>query len=139
MAKSKIVNIKSANKNKRKHEKKDAKSKRKNKQKNEKKIASNMTPAEKKKAMRNRLITLVIIGFILISAGYSAYKIGVLQMDKHKLDEENIDLRREKALLEEELKNVQDYEYIEEEAREKLNLIMPGEVIYKFPDDEKGK
>ena len=139
MAKSKIVNIKSANKNKRKHEKKDAKSKRKNKQKNEKKVASNMTPAEKKKAMRNRLITLVIIGFILISAGYSAYKIGVLQMDKHKLDEENIDLRREKALLEEELKNVQDYEYIEEEAREKLNLIMPGEVIYKFPDDEKGK
>ena len=139
MAKSKIVNIKSANKNKRKHEKKGATSKQKNKPKKVKKVAANMTPAERKKMMRNRLITFLIIIVILISAGYSVYKIGVLQMDKHRLDDENIDLRREKALLEEELKNVQDHEYVEEEAREKLNLIMPGEVIYKFSDDKKGK
>ena len=138
MAKSKIVNIKAAKKNKRKHEKSKKISKPKVKKK-AKKTKVPLTPEERQKELKRRLIILVIVILLIIAGGYSIYKIGVLQMDKHKLDDENMDLRREKALLEEELKNVQDLEYVEEEAREKLNLIMPGEVIYRFSDDEKGK
>ena len=133
MAKSKVVNIKAAKKNKRKHEK------NKSLEKKQKKNKVALTSEEKEKAIKRRLITIVIVILLIIAAGYSIYKIGVLQVEKHNLDEQNMDLRREKTLLEEELKNVQDLEYVEEEAREKLNLIMPGEVIYRFSDDEKGK
>ena len=137
MAKSKVVNIKAAKKNKRKHEKNKSLEKKQKQKQKKNKVA--LTPEEKEKALKRRLITIVIVILLIIAAGYSIYKIGVLQVEKHNLDEQNMDLRREKTLLEEELKNVQDLEYVEEEAREKLNLIMPGEVIYRFSDDEKGK
>jgi cell division protein FtsB len=42
----------------------------------------------------------------------------------------------QKARLESELMTVSDKEYIEEQAREKLGMVKPGEVVYVFEDDE---
>lgn len=133
MAKSKIVNIKSAKKRNRKQGKDNTPKKK------QERVRVPLTPKERKKELRRKMITLIIVIIFIIAGGYSVYKIGVLQMDRHQLNDENMDLKREKELLEEELKNVQDLEYVEEEAREKLNLILPGEVIYRFSDDKKGK
>lgn len=130
MSKSKIVNIKSA---KEAHKKqRHAKSLKLGKKK---KPVRHLSPEEKKKEFNQLIIKVLVVVLLLAVGGYSVYKIGVLKMDKYRLNDVNIDLRREKAMLEEELKNVQNLEYVEEEAREKLNLILPGEVIYKFSDD----
>ena len=40
------------------------------------------------------------------------------------------ELNDEKAALQEELKNVNDLDYIEEQARNQLKLIKPGEILY---------
>lgn len=134
MSKSKIVNIKSA---------KIARQKQKRvkttKKANRKKTTRYLSSEERNKKQIQSIITILVIVILMIICGYYVYKIGVLKMDEHKLNKVNMDLHREKAMLEEELKNVQDLEYVEEEAREKLNLILPGEVIYKFSDDKKGK
>ena len=134
MSKSKIVNIKSAKKARQRQE--NAKT---TKKPLNKKPIRHLSPEEKKKKHTQLIIKILVVVLLVVASGYSVYRIGVLKMDKHKLNDINMDLRREKAMLEEELKNVQDLEYVEEEAREKLNLILPGEVIYKFSDDAKGK
>ena len=140
MAKSKIVNIKSANKSKRKHEKRKAKKHEiKRSSAREKKPAEPLSPAAKKAKKKRRLIIGIVVVCLLAAAGYSIYKIGVLTVEKYRLEEEHNNLLREERQLKDELKNVQNEEYVEDEAREKLNLILPGEVIYKFSDDKKGK
>ena len=129
MANSKIVNIKSAESSKRTRGGAHRKSRR-------KRPVASLRDGLKRVNTAQRLVIIVLIGVFVIAGGYSVYKIGYLSMEKHRLNEEKITLQREREQLKEQLKNVQDLEYIEEEAREKLNLILPGEVIYKFSDDE---
>lgn len=95
--------------------------------------------------MKRFATTLVWIGAICligVAIGYLFWP-QFAQFEKLKKDDKRLRLRIEA----EERKNVQlrkeeqslrtDPEYVEKVAREKLGLIKPGEVIYKFDEDRK--
>jgi cell division protein FtsB len=63
-----------------------------------------------------------------------------LKGEKAKLDEENYRLQKENESLRERISKLRnDNSYLEKLAREELNLVRPGEIIYRFPPAEKKK
>ena len=83
-------------------------------------------------------MALTVIMIILIAVlGMSVKNIFDLRAEQKALSEENKSLAVEKESLEEELKNVNDKDYIEEQARIQLKLIKPGEILYIFDDEKK--
>ncbi len=85
-----------------------------------------------------RVILLVLLLMMIFVIGSSVKEIIVLQMENTKLVEEKKKLKKEKKKLEETLKEINDDEYIEEQARKQLKLIKPGEHLY-IVDDKKKK
>lgn len=77
-----------------------------------------------------------IICIIFLLAGLSVYKIIDLKLEENKLEGQRQELIKEQKKLKEELKNVNDPEYIEQQARKQLKLIMPGETLYVLPDEK---
>jgi cell division protein FtsB len=60
-----------------------------------------------------------------------------LRGEKAKLDEENYRLQRENETLRQRISKLRnDNSYLEKLAREELNLVRPGEIIYRFPPAE---
>ena len=53
------------------------------------------------------------------------------------MKKQNLALRKQKAELQNEFRNVNNRNYIEEQARIQLNMIKPGEVLYILKDDKK--
>lgn len=66
----------------------------------------------------------------------SVKSIFTLRAEQKALTEQNNALLSEKESLEDELKNVSDKEYIEEQARIQLKLIKPGEILYILEDNK---
>jgi cell division protein FtsB len=63
-----------------------------------------------------------------------------LREEKAKLDEENYRLQRENEDLRQRISKLRnDNFYLEKIAREELNLVRPGEIIYRFPPAEPKK
>lgn len=82
---------------------------------------------------------MILTCFIVVSmvmVGLSVNNIVKLRAEQKELIELNEKLAAEKAALKEELKNVNDYEYIEEQARIQLRLVKPGEILYILEEDE---
>lgn len=77
------------------------------------------------------LLTLAI--FIII--GFSMFNVVSLKMQEAEALALNQRLLQEKERLQSELAMVNDPVYIEQQARIKLKMIRPGEVLYVFPDD----
>ena len=94
------------------------------------------------KVRRSQLIrrkTLMLIVFLLVFALLAT----MCGKDIVRLKAENIALRKQQAELEkqrdelkEELKNVNNQEYIREQARKQLRLLNPGEILFIFDDEE---
>lgn len=60
-----------------------------------------------------------------------------LRGEKAKLDEQNYRLQKENEGLRERISKLRnDNFYLEKMAREELNLVRPGEIIYRFPPSE---
>ncbi|HEY7316577.1 MAG TPA: septum formation initiator family protein [Candidatus Binatia bacterium] len=60
--------------------------------------------------------------------------------EKAKLDEENYRLQNENEGLRQRISKLRnDNFYLEKMAREELNLVRPGEIIYRFPPAEPKK
>lgn len=96
----------------------------------------------KAKNTRRRILYLLIIAVILAAISIQGVKIYSLAKEKEALKEVQYNLIKEKARLEEELTNVNSAEYVEQQAREQLKLIMPGEILYIFPkiqEDTRGE
>lgn len=91
----------------------------------------------KRKKAIIKLIKTVIVVIIIAVLGMSVKNIFMLTMENKKLEQQYKELSSEKEALEDELKNVNDKDYIEEQARIQLRLIKPGEIIYIL-QDEKG-
>ena len=91
---------------------------------------------KKKRLWRRTLIYMGIICIIFLLAGLSVYKIIDLKLEENKLEGQRQELIKEQKKLKEELKNVNDPEYIEQQARKQLKLIMPGETLYVLPDEK---
>lgn len=63
-----------------------------------------------------------------------------LRGEKARLDEENYRLQKENEGLRQRISKLRnDNYYLEKMAREELNLVRPGEIIYRFPPSEPKK
>ncbi len=86
------------------------------------------------------LIFLLLIYAVVGERG--AIHLWRLQGEKAKLDEQNFRLQKENNALREKITRLRsDDFYLETIAREELNLVRPGEVIYRFqsPDARESK
>lgn len=93
--------------------------------------------ASVKQARRRRgLVYAAIILAIIAVVGMSVFNIVSLKQEQKEIKKQQEELKEQKAQLEEELKLLSDPEYIEEQARAQLRLVMPGEKIYVFPSLE---
>lgn len=95
-----------------------------------------MAKTSKKKMKFNpgRLILSVIIVVLLIVAAMSVKNIISLHVENNDLEAEHARLEDEKNQLQNELDNADDPEYIEEQARQQLRMVKPGEVLYIIED-----
>ena len=101
--------------------------------------AAKAAPKKKKVRINRGRIALTVIVLVLIAVvGVSVKNIFDLRAEQKELTETKKELASEKAALEEELKNINDLDYIEEQARIQLRLIKPGEILYILDDVDDG-
>lgn len=93
--------------------------------------------SERKQNKRNkkRMIYLCIFAGIILIMGVSLYNVAKLHNEYKEIMEENKALEKEKVQLTEELNNVNDPEYIEQQARKQLKMVKPGEIMYILPQN----
>lgn len=96
------------------------------------------TKRKLKKVSRNIAIYLMMALIVLSVAGFSVFRIIDLKMEEHQLLAQQEALIQEKEKLKEQLANVNNPEFIEQEARKQLKLIMPGETLYILKDETDG-
>ena len=103
--------------------------------KHEEKVEKQKARAESrpKRAQKTRrilgvvtVLMLVIIGLL----GKTVYQIWALQKEKKEAQQKLNDLEWTIGQMEEELTRVTSDEYIEQQARTKLRMILPGEKLY---------
>ena len=91
--------------------------------------------------------TLYVLGLFILSLCVltAVGERGVLHLwrltgEKARLDEENYRLQRENEGLRQRISKLRnDNFYLEKMAREELNLVRPGEIIYRFAPSEAKK
>ena len=91
--------------------------------------------------------TLYILGFFILSlclltAGgdRGILHLWRLRAEKARLDEANYRFQKENETLRQRISKLRNDDfYLEKLAREELNLVRPGEVIYRFPSSEATK
>ena len=90
-------------------------------------------------AVQRRKKAIMVIVFIVVFALLAT----MCGKDIVRLKAQNIALKKQQAELEkkrdelkEELENVDDPEYIREQARKQLRLLNPGEILFTFDDGE---
>jgi len=91
-----------------------------------------------KKVSRNLLVYLLMALLVVSVCGFSVYRIVNLKMEQQQLFAQQTALTQEKEKLKEQLKNVNNPEFIEQEARKQLKMIMPGETLYILKDNKNG-
>ncbi|MFI5358767.1 MAG: septum formation initiator family protein [Halanaerobiales bacterium] len=82
--------------------------------------------------LRSRFFKIILLGIVVLIACkfYQNYRnIRKLEYTIMELENSIITARNEKARLEEELKNINNPEFIERVAREELGLVKPGELL----------
>lgn len=88
------------------------------------------------KKRRRLLIYAAVIVFVVAAISVSAVEIISLEKEKAQLAIEQAELKKELEGAKDELANADDPDYIEQQVREKLNMVYPGEIIYVSPDEE---
>lgn len=88
------------------------------------------------KKRRRLLIYVAVIVFVVAAISVSAVEIISLEKEKAQLATEQAELKKELEVAKDELANTDDPDYIEQQVREKLNMVYPGEIIYVSPDEE---
>jgi cell division protein FtsB len=93
--------------------------------------------AEAEKARRSfitgrRFILVCVTAAVIFFVGSSAFRIMDLKVQEEEAAKELKARTEQKARLESELSALNDREYIEEQARERLGMVKPGEVVYVF-------
>jgi len=86
-----------------------------------------------------KMFYLVSVLLVLAVTTYYAYNVIAVEIVQNQVEAEHKALLMQKARLEEELKNVSDPKYIEQQARTQLRMIFPGEVLYILPDKQEEK
>ena len=84
---------------------------------------------------RRRMIYLVILAVIVGIVVYMVWNLWSLKQLERQAQEELLAKQEEKERLQLELENVESDAAIEQEAREQLHMIRPGETVYILPVD----
>ena len=82
----------------------------------------------------------LILVFSLVTAigKHRALHLWRLRGEKDRLDEQNFRMQKENSILRERIYRIRnDDAFLEKLAREELNLVRPGEVVYRFPSQGK--
>ncbi|MFW5998791.1 MAG: FtsB family cell division protein [Bacillota bacterium] len=85
------------------------------------------------------LIFLIIAGIIFYNFYSNYVQIKKLESNLRNLQDEIETTRKENEELKVKLKNIDDMEYIEKIAREKLGLVKPGETLLIPVEEGEGK
>lgn len=91
----------------------------------------NRIRAERRKRRR---VVLMVLAFAMLLTMCSR-EIVRLQTENRELKRQHAQLEQERDRLTKELSNVNDKEYIKDQARKQLRLLDPGEVMFVFEDD----
>lgn len=99
--------------------------------------------SERKKRQRQlgmgkitKMIILILLIWAIAFAALQVYNMYRINADYKKVLIENTKLKKERESLKEKLKHVNEPEYIEQQAREQLKMVKPGEVMYILPQNE---
>lgn len=85
---------------------------------------------------RFRFLYAVIILAVAVILGLSVYNIISLNVEKRVILNEQHELQKKKDALKKELSELNSPEYIRQQAREQLKLIMPGEKLFIMSKDK---
>ncbi len=91
--------------------------------------------AIRKKQSRRRLLIIGVTIILLILLGVSVFNILKLKSEEREALKKQEQLKAKQEQMQEDLKDADSEENIEDQAREKLKLVKPGETIY-IPDSE---
>lgn len=96
---------------------------------------------KKKRVVLNikRLALSAMVVLFIVSVGVSGFKMIRLQSEYNDLVERKEKLERLKAELTAELEYVDSDEYIEQQARKSLRLVMDNEILFLLPDEDDTK
>jgi len=86
---------------------------------------------------RTRVLLLIVIAVVFVMFAFSVKNIVDLHREQAELKAEQRTLTERKEDLEAELKSINESNYIEEQARTQLNMVMPGETLYITEDEDK--
>lgn len=106
------------------------------KKQNKSKIKAVVTERQAGKKARRRSVYFVVFLVVLGLAGGSIFNILALEKEKGKILDEQQRLLDKKTKLEIEWSQVNEPEYIEQQARDQLQMIRNGEVLYVVPEKE---
>lgn len=104
------------------------------KARNERRTKEELSHRKAAKILRRRLIYSGIFIIIIAIIGFSIYNIISLKIEQARATAELESLIQEKESLTEELSQVDSREYIEQQARQELRMILPGETLYILID-----
>lgn len=86
------------------------------------------------RAAKRRLIYTTIIILIIVVVGASGLNIYNVIKEEKQIKEEQAALINQKEKLQYQLDQVDSLEYIEQQARQLLRMIKPGEILYILPE-----
>lgn len=84
---------------------------------------------------RRRLLVVVIAVSLIGVITFSLLNVISLKKEQREVMQQAEELQQEKERLEKELSEINDPENIEQQARDQLRLIKPGEKLYMFPEE----
>jgi cell division protein FtsB len=82
---------------------------------------------------------LILVFSVVTAIGkHGALHLWRLRGEKDRLDEQNFRMQKETAILRERIYRIRnDDAFLEKLAREELNLVRPGEIVYRFSSQGK--
>ena len=89
-----------------------------------------------KQIKRKTVMLIVFIAVFVLLATMCGKDIVRLKAENIALKKQQAELEKQRDALKEELKNVNDPQYIREQARKQLRLLNPGEILFTFDDGE---
>lgn len=96
-------------------------------------------PQSERKANQKSRKNFVYCGailFIVVILGFSIFDVYSVKKEYEKTLAKHNELLQTKEDLKEELKHVNESDYIEQQAREQLKMVKPGEIMYILPQAE---
>lgn len=101
-------------------------------------IAARQSSRKLKLRRRKQIRRRVIFGVLALVLIIGAVSFGRIVMLKHELrqaEKQQKIYQKEKEQLEKEMEEINDLDHLEEQARDQMRLIKPGETLYIFPEN----